>query len=172
MSEVRLIDAKALGIGKCNPDIFPPHYGDGWNAAINIIEQAPTVPAVPLADHERMKRELHSKITLLKKQIAEVTAERDKSGKWLVTEAYPHRVFCSECFKTNVPNEEYLFERNEYPKYCMWCGAKMDKATPQRAYLVGDANCGRDKNGVLRGSIKAVVLDEELILNDFMKGVE
>lgn len=46
-------------------------------------------------------------------------------GEWLVTDAYPHRVYCSICYKTNVPNEEILFEKNEYPEYCMWCGAKM-----------------------------------------------
>ena len=47
-------------------------------------------------------------------------------GEWLVTDAYPHRVYCSLCHKTNVPNEESLFERNEYPKFCMWCGARME----------------------------------------------
>ena len=47
-------------------------------------------------------------------------------GEWIVTDAYPHRVYCSLCYKTNVPNEESLFERNEYPKFCMWCGAKME----------------------------------------------
>lgn len=47
-------------------------------------------------------------------------------GEWIVTDAYPHRVCCSLCFKTNVPNEEWLYEKNDYPKYCMWCGAKMD----------------------------------------------
>ena len=47
-------------------------------------------------------------------------------GEWIVTDGYPHRVYCSLCHKTNVPNEEWLFERNEYPKFCMWCGAKME----------------------------------------------
>jgi len=47
-------------------------------------------------------------------------------GEWVVTDAYPHRVYCSLCYKTNVPNEEWLFEKNDYPKYCMWCGAKME----------------------------------------------
>jgi hypothetical protein len=47
-------------------------------------------------------------------------------GEWRATDAYPHRVYCSLCHKTNVPNEESLFERNEYPKFCMWCGAKME----------------------------------------------
>ena len=47
-------------------------------------------------------------------------------GEWLVTDAYPHRVYCSVCYKTNVLNEEWLYEKNDYPKYCMWCGAKME----------------------------------------------
>jgi len=47
-------------------------------------------------------------------------------GEWLVTDAYPPRVYCSVCYKTNVPNEEWLFEKNEYPHFCMWCGAKME----------------------------------------------
>ena len=52
-------------------------------------------------------------------------------GGGVVTDAYPHRVYCSLCYKTNVPNEEWLYEKNDYPKYCMWCGAKM-----------GDKPCG------------------------------
>lgn len=47
-------------------------------------------------------------------------------GGWLVTDAYPHRVYCSLCYKTSVYNEETLFEKNEYPHFCMWCGARMD----------------------------------------------
>lgn len=41
------IDRKALGIGKCNPDIFEDKgYANGWNSAIKIIEEAPTVDVV------------------------------------------------------------------------------------------------------------------------------
>lgn len=43
----RLIDAKALGIGYCNPLVFDKvEYAHGWNCAIEIIEKAPTVDAV------------------------------------------------------------------------------------------------------------------------------
>ena len=56
----------------------------------------------------------------------EVGAAPVVRGEWLVTDAYPHRVYCSLCYKTNVPNEEWLFEKNEYPAFCMWCGAKME----------------------------------------------
>jgi hypothetical protein len=64
------------------------------------------------------------------KGLIEVASEIDAvpvvRGEWIVTDAYPHRVYCSLCYKTNVPNEESLFERNEYPKFCMWCGARME----------------------------------------------
>ena len=46
-SEKRLIDANALGIGKAKREAFDnPAYADGWNSAIEIIENAPTVDAV------------------------------------------------------------------------------------------------------------------------------
>jgi hypothetical protein len=45
----RLIDADALGIGRCNPDAFPLQnrgYCAGWNGVIQLIAEAPTVDAV------------------------------------------------------------------------------------------------------------------------------
>ena len=46
-TEKRLFDANALGIGKAKREIFDnPVYADGWNSAIDIIENAPTVDAV------------------------------------------------------------------------------------------------------------------------------
>ena len=45
-NEKRLIDANALGIGKAKREAFDnPAYADGWNSAIAIIENAPTVDA-------------------------------------------------------------------------------------------------------------------------------
>ena len=39
----RYIDADALGIGKADRKIFNvPEYADGWNSAVDIIEEAPT----------------------------------------------------------------------------------------------------------------------------------
>ena len=41
---MRLIDADALGIGKAKREAFTyPEYADGWNAAIDIIDAAPTI---------------------------------------------------------------------------------------------------------------------------------
>lgn len=41
---MRLIDADALGIGKAKREVFTaPEYADGWNAAIDIKDAAPTI---------------------------------------------------------------------------------------------------------------------------------
>lgn len=55
-----------------------------------------------------------------------------KHGKWVRTDAYPHRIYCSVCYKTYVTNEEIIQGRSWYPAYCTeaeWCphcGARMD----------------------------------------------
>ena len=33
-----------------------------------------------------------------------------KTGRWLLTDAYPHRMYCSECFSTAVPKSRSKFE--------------------------------------------------------------
>ena len=46
---MRLIDARALGIRLANETIFKEReYAHGWNSAIKIIENAPTIDAVPV----------------------------------------------------------------------------------------------------------------------------
>ena len=42
MAEKDYISREALGIGLCNPDVFEDKgYAKGWNAAIEIIQNAP-----------------------------------------------------------------------------------------------------------------------------------
>lgn len=43
---MRLIDADALGIGRCSRKVLPAAYCAGWNGVINLIDIAPTVDAV------------------------------------------------------------------------------------------------------------------------------
>ena len=45
---MRLIDADALGVGRCSKDILPAAYCAGWNGLIELIEKAPTIAAVPV----------------------------------------------------------------------------------------------------------------------------
>lgn len=73
-----------------------------------------------LADGRKQDEKLPSQL------LARVVKSKSYArGKWYVTDAYPHRLFCSECHKTNVFNIENT--DGEYPRYCMWCGTKMDK---------------------------------------------
>ena len=57
-----------------------------------------------------------------------INIQERKVGKWLETEAFPHRIYCSECYKTYIPNkywcewQEGIMPRN----YCPNCGAKME----------------------------------------------
>lgn len=43
---MRLIDADALGVGRCSRDLLPADYCAGWNGLIRLLEKAPTVDAV------------------------------------------------------------------------------------------------------------------------------
>ena len=99
---MRLIDADALK-NKIEQHSYP--LSDRINSIENgmflcgiyqAVDESPTVDAVPVV-----------------------------RGEWRVTDAYPHRVYCSVCYKTNIYNAEIL-EGKEYPRFCMWCGAKME----------------------------------------------
>lgn len=51
---MRIIDADALGIGKAKPEVFEnPAYADGWNSAIEIINNAPTLTLDDIIPHGR-----------------------------------------------------------------------------------------------------------------------
>lgn len=45
----RYIDIDALGIGKCNPDIFEDKgYAKGWNTAVELIQSMPVIEVEPV----------------------------------------------------------------------------------------------------------------------------
>ena len=52
----RLIDADALGVGRCSKDILPAAYCAGWNGLIELIEKAPTIDAVPVVRCRECKK--------------------------------------------------------------------------------------------------------------------
>ena len=43
---MRLIDADALGVGRCSRDVLPADYCAGWNGMVRLLEKALTVDAV------------------------------------------------------------------------------------------------------------------------------
>lgn len=50
-----------------------------------------------------------------------------RHGRWLTTDAYPHHLYCSVCYKTYAKNAKWGNELDLPTNYCPNCGARMDK---------------------------------------------
>ena len=96
------IDRTALGIGYADPKVFiNPAHADGWNTAIQIINEAPAADVAPVVH-----------------------------GKWKATGTfkvadYNYTVVeqrCSACGHCSI-----RFKNKAESNYCPKCGAKMDE---------------------------------------------
>ena len=57
------------------------------------------------------------------------TEQSSKVGKWEITDAYPHNVYCSECHKRFAQTHWDVWGDGSLPRnYCPNCGAKMKGA--------------------------------------------
>lgn len=66
-------------------------------------------------------------------------------GKWLRTDGYPHRIYCSECHATYLQNEE-LARDFEFPKnFCPNCGIPMDLEEIQKKERMKAYGCVCDR---------------------------
>lgn len=50
-----------------------------------------------------------------------------RHGRWLMTDGYPHKVYCSECYATLIPNVEWFKTYNIASNYCPNCGARCEE---------------------------------------------
>ena len=48
-----------------------------------------------------------------------------RHGRWLTTDAYPHHLYCSVCYKTYTKNAKWVNELDLPTNYCPNCGALM-----------------------------------------------
>lgn len=49
-----------------------------------------------------------------------------RHGRWLTTDAYPHHLYCSVCYKTYAKNAKWVNELDLPTNYCPNCGVKME----------------------------------------------
>lgn len=50
-----------------------------------------------------------------------------KRGRWEITDAYPHNVYCSECYTRFAQTHWAVWEDGSLPrKFCPNCGARME----------------------------------------------
>ena len=84
---MRLIDADALGICKANRNVFDkPEYADGWNSAVAIVEDAPTVDAVEVV---RCKDCVH---------LSQVAGSASTGEGMYACEVWEHYTHNGDCF--------------------------------------------------------------------------
>ena len=50
-----------------------------------------------------------------------------RHGRWMTTDAYPHHLYCSVCYKTYAKNAKWVNELDLPTNYCPSCGARMGK---------------------------------------------
>ena len=52
--------------------------------------------------------------------------EERPQGEWIITDAYPHKVYCSVCYKTFADSKWEVWKDGSLPRaYCPNCGADM-----------------------------------------------
>lgn len=114
MKNDNLISRAALGIGKCDPNVFiDKAYGDGWNACINIIEAAPSVDAVPVVHAHWVYKERHRKSY---RTYTGFDAAGEEHTVTVCQESTGKEPYCSNCGAQAAES---------FMDYCPKCGAKM-----------------------------------------------
>ena len=94
------------------------------------IERASIIPALedyyePINPDFPMTLEL-GQISEVLQNIPAADISEVRHGRWLTTDGYPHRLYCSVCYKTYAKNVKWIEELDLPVNYCPECGALMD----------------------------------------------
>lgn len=95
--------------GGRNPgQVGKEEYNKGWNDCRSAFYKC--ITSMPAAD------------------VVEV-----RHGRWMTTDAYPHHLYCSVCYKTYAKNAKWVNELDLPTNYCPNCGARMGKEDEHEA---------------------------------------
>ena len=97
------------------------------HAAADALEAADKRIAELSLDNKMLKNAIDADKGVMLDRIRFLEAQLPREGEWLRTDAFPHRIYCSVCYKTYVPNDRWqIWVDDELPrKYCPNCGSRM-----------------------------------------------
>lgn len=133
---MRLIDANALRevIETYRPVKCFTDKDTGKNRMVDYclseIDNAPTVePETKVVINVTFNKEQMEE--LVEKAKADILAQIEiPQGEWKITEAYPHKVYCSVCYKTFADSKWEVWKDGSLPRaFCPNCGARMGGTT-------------------------------------------
>lgn len=105
-----------------------------WNCDRKAIEALPSI-RTQMSSADCISRQdaidavdvsnLHRGIVSALQEILRELPSAERKGHWVETDAYPHRVYCSNCYKTYLRNKEWIDELGVPMNFCPNCGANM-----------------------------------------------
>lgn len=88
--------------------------------AINIIKELPTAQPEP----SQIARDIATIIENEQDMRVILAQPQRRRGRWEITDAYPHNVYCSECHKRFAQTHWAVWEDGSLPRnYCPNCGS-------------------------------------------------
>lgn len=94
----------------------------------DLTQQIEFIKVLDISDLTQVAEVLYEGMKVQIEKMPTIEAEPIRHGKLMRTEAYPHKLYCGKCYNTLIPNDEAV-EQNWMlkPRYCMYCGAKLDE---------------------------------------------
>ena len=96
---------------------------------MRLIDADELLTAFPVDDEPMLTK---SCVKLTIKHMPTVEAEPVRHGHWIRGSGYPHHIFCSICYATYVPNDEWDIWKTDgsdcfrlQRNFCPYCGADM-----------------------------------------------
>lgn len=108
----------------CIVDTPNGDYHKAYKKYHDMMEQLPPAQPKELDTLIKALGTEHKKLLELQKEQTE-----QRTGRWQITDAYPHNVYCSECHKKFAQTHWAVWEDGSLPRnFCPHCGAKMNQS--------------------------------------------
>ena len=86
-----------------------------------------------LSEDEKLVLSVNKTVCTAIKALPSVDVQPVRHGHWIRGSGYPHHIFCSICYATYVPNDEWDIWKTDgsdcfrlQRNFCPYCGARME----------------------------------------------